>query len=96
MISFAFLAAHALACTADLLVDDFAKINLGQLPGDLATDPKRDFNLLGGDYGSAGATFTIDTAAKSLTIVASTANIGQPEPAANPGTSPTVNYWYCF
>ena len=78
-------------CTADLLVDNFAKITNGFLPNDAS--PKQ-FNLIGGDYGSAGADFVIDTDSKTLSIVAGTANVGQPEPLANPNTAVTFNYWF--
>jgi hypothetical protein len=81
----------AQSCRPDILVDDFAKITTGRLPDD--SDIKQ-FNLLGGDYGSAGAAFRIDTLAKSMSITAGSANIGQPEPWANPGTAPTINYWF--
>ena len=29
-----------------------------------------------------------------MTIVASSRDVGQPEPWANPGTAETVNYWF--
>ena len=29
-----------------------------------------------------------------MRIVAGTANVGNPEPWANPGTAPTFNYWF--
>ena len=79
-------------CT-DVLVDDFVKLTQGFLPN----DPElKYFNLLEGDYGSLGANFSINTAAKQMTIVAGTANVGQPEASANPGTASTFNYWYPF
>jgi hypothetical protein len=56
-------------------------------------EPKQ-VNLLGGDYGAAGASFEIRPAERSMVIRSGTANIGQPEPQANPGTAPTFNYWF--
>ncbi|KAI8912598.1 hypothetical protein EDD86DRAFT_269177 [Gorgonomyces haynaldii] len=83
--------AAAQNCVADRLVDDFAKITTGTLPGDTTI---KNLNLLGGDYGAAGANFSIDTANKHMNILAGTADIGTPEPDSNPGTSPTFNYWF--
>lgn len=31
---------------------------------------------------------------KSMMITSGQADIGQPEPQANPGTAPTFNYWF--
>jgi hypothetical protein len=54
----------------------------------------KTFNALGGDYGSLGAPFTIDTVKKSMTINARSYPVGVPEAQANPGTAPTFNYWF--
>lgn len=78
-------------CKPNALVDDYSKITPGFLPND--PDPKQ-FNLLGGDYGQAGAPFEIQTDKKQVEITIGSANVGQPEPEANPGTAPTTNYWF--
>lgn len=91
MLAFLFAATVLCQCKPDVLVDDFSKITTGTLPGDAAI---KEFNLLGGDYGAAGAPFTITPASKSMTITAQTADIGNPEPQANPGAAATFNYWF--
>lgn len=81
------------SCRPDIVVDDFSTIRNGFLPEE-PTNPKI-FNTMGGDYGASSLTnFTVDTAAKAMTIVPAPENIGAPEPWANPGTAETINYWF--
>ncbi|KAL2914086.1 hypothetical protein HK105_206344 [Polyrhizophydium stewartii] len=82
-------AAQAPTCGPDVVVDDFAKTQSAVIGGE-----SRPVNLLGGDYGAQGVTWSIDTAKRAVVLTAGTANIGVPEPQANPGTAPTVNYWF--
>ena len=77
------------ACGPDVLVDDFSAIRPAMIFG----EPKQ-VNVLGGDYGAAGASFEIRPNERSMVIRSGSANIGQPEPQANPGTAPTFNYWF--
>ncbi|KAI8921610.1 hypothetical protein BC831DRAFT_476493 [Entophlyctis helioformis] len=79
------------ACKPDLLVDDFAAARTVTLPEGGGARPA---NLLNGDYGAQGATFAVNPAGKEVVITAGTADVGQPEPQANPGTAPTFNYWF--
>ena len=76
-------------CKPDVLIDDFATTQNATVIGE-----NKIVNKLGGDYGSAGAPFQIDTSARRMRIIADEENIGQPEPWANPGTAPTFNYWF--
>lgn len=77
------------SCGPDVIIDDFSVIRAGWLD-----NLPKSFNALGGDYGSLGAPFTIDTTNKSLRIQARSYPVGIPEAQANPGTAPTFNYWY--
>ena len=80
---------HCQECRQELMIDDFSTIRAGWLD-----NLPKTFNALGGDYGSLGAPFTIDTAIKTMKIQARTYPVGVPEAQANPGTVPTFNYWY--
>ena len=81
-------------CQKDLVVDDFAKTTTGFLPDEAPIPANQKFlNLLGGDYGSDGANFTINTSSKTLNILAD-AKVIQAEPESHPNTAPTVNYWF--
>ena len=76
-------------CVPDVLIDDFSAIRTGWLD-----NLPKFFNLVGGDYGSLGAPFTINPNNQSLSIKAGSYPVGVPEAQANPGTAPTFNYWY--
>jgi hypothetical protein len=73
------------------LIDDFSRLNQGNLPGD---PTPRLFNLVGGDYGELGAPFVIRPSERLMEITIGSENVGQPEPESNPGTTPTFNYWF--
>ncbi|KAJ3046727.1 hypothetical protein HK097_000599 [Rhizophlyctis rosea] len=77
-------------CGADLLLDDFSSERVWTAP---SGEVKRA-NAIGGDWGIWGGNFTIDTSAKTLTIVPRV----QPTPylaeGFNPDTVPTFNFFY--
>ena len=79
----------AFRCGNDLIVDDFKIAQTAIIGGQ-----SKNLNLMGGDYGSAGADFSIDVINQQMIITSGTAPIGVPEPQANPGTLPTLNYWF--
>ena len=65
LIASAATAVSAQVCGNDLLVDDFAASRRN-----FFDNADRQINLLGGDYGSDGnTTFSIDTTARTLTVI---------------------------
>ena len=92
------LVSFALACTQDLLVDDFKEARL--LPLDIETPaPMRYFNLLGGDYGikeENGNKIQLFPNATDgyMTIYAEFGNEDTSESYTHPNQPNSHNYWY--
>jgi len=80
-----------LACGADLLVDDFSVQRDWTAPG---TGEQKRLNALEGDWGIYGGNFTIDPAAKTLTVTPARGATEYPPSDFNPNTVPTYQWFY--